>query len=97
MKAACLHDKDDFFWQHTTWYGLQEDTLKQVALIYTGSDLPVLWGLTVEPNLMAHLSGLARVFADDYQIQFHGLYNKMALTNHQLLADFDTSEGINLQ
>jgi len=48
-------DLDNFFWRHTTWYGLHEDTLKQVVLIYTGSDLPVLLGLTVEPNLMTRL------------------------------------------
>jgi hypothetical protein len=93
-----IGDLDNFFWQHTTWYGLQEDTLKQVVLIYTGSDLPVLLGLTAQPNLMAHLlrsiihllprqfyahlsEDLAQVFAEDYQIQSHGLHKKMALTN----------------
>ncbi|MUL37211.1 GNAT family N-acetyltransferase [Gloeocapsopsis dulcis] len=108
-----IGDLDDFFWQHTTWYGLQENTLKQVVLLYTGSSLPVLLGLTAEPILMAHLlrsiihllprqfyahlSGdLAQVFAGDYQIQSHGLHHKMALTNSQLLADFDTSEVVQL-
>lgn len=108
-----IGDLDDFFWQHTTWYGLKEDTLKQIVLLYTGSFLPVLLGLTAEPNLMvnllrsiihllprqfyAHLSGnLAQVFAEEYQIQSHGLHHKMALTNSKLLKDFDTSEAIQL-
>jgi len=108
-----IGDLDNFFWQHTTWYGLQEDTLKQVVLIYKGSDLPVLLGLTAEPNLMAHLlrsiihllprqfyahlsENLAQVFAEDYQIQSHGLHKKMALTNSQFLANFDTSQVIQL-
>lgn len=108
-----IGDLDDSFWRHTTWYGLHEDTLKQVVLIYTGSDLPVLLGLTVEPNLMTrllrsiihllprriytHLSGnLAQIFAEDYQVQSHGLHNKMALTNSQFLTKFDTSEVVQL-
>lgn len=108
-----IGDLDDFFWQHTTWYSLKEDTLKQVVLLYSGSDLPVLLGLTVEPNSMAHLlksiihlfprqfyahlsGNLAQIFAEDYQTQSHGLHHRMALTHCQLLADFDTSEVMEL-
>jgi ribosomal protein S18 acetylase RimI-like enzyme len=46
-----IGDLDDFFWPHTTWYGLASDTgrsfptseaLTAVALLYTATDLPVL-------------------------------------------------------
>jgi ribosomal protein S18 acetylase RimI-like enzyme len=38
-----LGDLDDFFWPHTTWYGLEDDgVLKGAALVYCASELPVL-------------------------------------------------------
>ncbi len=48
-----LGDLDDFFWPHTTWYGLAEgETLQQVVLVYTETSLPVLLGMTEEPEEM---------------------------------------------
>ena len=38
-----LGDLDDFFWPHTTWHALPEgDSLAASALVYSGTDLPVL-------------------------------------------------------
>lgn len=46
-----LGDLDDFFWQYTTWYGLKDQgQVRQVCLVYTGTDLPVLLGLSAEPT-----------------------------------------------
>ncbi len=60
-RDAFLHlyeigDLDDFFWPHTTWYGLRDgNLLTAVALLYTGSDLPVLLALDRDPGPMASL------------------------------------------
>lgn len=44
-----LGDLDDFFWPYTTWYGLEEDEqVKEIALLYTGLQLPILLGITDE-------------------------------------------------
>lgn len=38
-----IGDLDDFFWDYTNWYALCEnETIKQIALLYSGSDLKVL-------------------------------------------------------
>ena len=44
-----IGDLDDFFWCHTTWYALtEEQQVNQIALLYTGTFLPVLIALTEE-------------------------------------------------
>ena len=46
-----LGDLDDFFWPYTTWYALKDhQQIKQLALLYTGTPLPILLGLTEEPT-----------------------------------------------
>jgi ribosomal protein S18 acetylase RimI-like enzyme len=41
-----LGDLDDFYWPHTTWYGLAEDEeLRAVCLLYTGREPPTLIAL----------------------------------------------------
>src|SRR5437868_2648858 len=42
-----IGDLDDFFWQYTTWYALQDQyaQINQLALLYTGGTTPVLLGL----------------------------------------------------
>lgn len=46
-----IGDLDDLFWQYTTWYALKDDQqLKQLVLVYTGTKVPVLLGLTDEPT-----------------------------------------------
>ncbi|MBD2772302.1 GNAT family N-acetyltransferase [Iningainema tapete] len=109
-----LGDLDDFFWQYTTWYALEENQkIKQLVLLYCATSLPVLLGFSEEPtDLMkllqsiihllpkqfyAHLSGdVATVFANDYQIQSHGLHYKMALTDTSPLQTIDTSNVVPL-
>ena len=42
-----LGDLDDFFWQHTTWYALEDcQAIQQLVLFYTGASLPVLLALS---------------------------------------------------
>lgn len=59
---AALHlyaigDLDDFFWPYTAWYGLHDGTtLQALALLYTGTDLPVL--LAMERPPATALTGL---------------------------------------
>lgn len=41
-----IGDLDDFFWKYTKWYGLKEgDDTKEIVLVYSGTDLPVLLAL----------------------------------------------------
>jgi len=41
-----IGDLDDFFWDFTDWYALSEDgQLKQIILIYSGTELPVMIAL----------------------------------------------------
>jgi len=47
LNLYALGDLDDFFWQYTTWYGYREaDKIQEIALVYTGTDYPVLLALT---------------------------------------------------
>jgi ribosomal protein S18 acetylase RimI-like enzyme len=40
-----IGDLDDFFWQYTSWYALKNQSqVTELALIYSGTDLPVLLG-----------------------------------------------------
>ena len=43
-----IGDLDDFFWQYTIWYALQDQDaqISQIALLYTGGVRPVLLGLS---------------------------------------------------
>lgn len=41
-----IGDLDDFFFKYTKWFAVSdEDEIRQIALLYTGSDLPVLLAL----------------------------------------------------
>jgi len=41
-----IGDLDDFFWEYTDWYALSAgDELKQIILLYFGTDLPVIMAL----------------------------------------------------
>lgn len=56
-----IGDLDDFFWPYTTWYAFPEHgSLRQVLLVYTGSDPPVLLG-TADQDLEVLLSALRLV------------------------------------
>jgi GNAT superfamily N-acetyltransferase len=103
-----LGDLDDFFWSYTIWYALQDsDSIRQILLLYTGAELPVLLALTEEvgnemsqllhsvlhllpKRFYAHLSThTVEIFARDYQIQSHGIYQKMGLRNFAYLEQVD--------
>lgn len=43
LQVYCIGDLDDFFWPHTTWFGLAEDeNILSIALLYTGLETPTL-------------------------------------------------------
>jgi ribosomal protein S18 acetylase RimI-like enzyme len=44
-----LGDLDDFFWPHTRWFGWDADGVRQLALLYSEPEVPVLLGLAEEP------------------------------------------------
>jgi len=51
-----IGDLDDFFWPYTTWYGSQKDgDIAEIALIYSGLSIPVLFGITERPAAMREL------------------------------------------
>src|SRR5436853_837282 len=46
-----IGDLDDFFWQYTTWYAQKEEqSIAQVALLYSAPALPVLLAISDEPT-----------------------------------------------
>ncbi|MCL5278895.1 MAG: GNAT family N-acetyltransferase [Planctomycetes bacterium] len=45
-----LGDLDDFFWTQTTWYGWEtEDELQDIVLLYSGTKVPTVVGITEQP------------------------------------------------
>jgi len=51
-----IGDLDDFFWPYTVWHALEEDgRIAEVALLYSGSPLPVLIALADAPERMTEL------------------------------------------
>lgn len=56
LNVYLIGDLDDFFWPYTQWYGLEEGgELREVALIYAGTSLPVLLALGEDPAAMREL------------------------------------------
>ena len=52
-----IGDLDDFFWQYTTWYAAKDALgIKELALLYAGTGLPVLLAMPSDsPHLMREL------------------------------------------
>jgi len=51
VNLYAIGDLDNFFWQYTTWYALKnQDLITELALIYSGTDLPVLLGDAHQPG-----------------------------------------------
>ncbi|WP_017316270.1 GNAT family N-acetyltransferase [Mastigocladopsis repens] len=51
-----LGDLDDFFWSYTIWYALKDsDSIRQIVLLYTGAELPVLLGFSEDGDEMSKL------------------------------------------
>lgn len=103
-----LGDLDDRFWPHTRWFGLEEDgRLREVALLYTKPELPVLLALT--PGPLDGMAGLLRAIAPRLPRRFyahlspglssvfgarvdsHGILDKMGLTDRSPLDQADAS------
>lgn len=61
LHLYAIGDLDDFFWPYTTWYALQDGAaINALALLYTGTDLPVLLA-TERPPAVALTALLRRV------------------------------------
>ena len=74
-----LGDLDDFFWQHTTWYALQDQgRVQQALLLYTGTGDPVLLGLASEP--LTGLKALLRHAAGFLPRRFYAHFSGDAVT-----------------
>jgi ribosomal protein S18 acetylase RimI-like enzyme len=51
LNLYAIGDLDDFFWKYTTWYALKDQgQISQLALIYSGTDLPILLGYSNQPD-----------------------------------------------
>ncbi|MFO8035441.1 MAG: GNAT family N-acetyltransferase [Anaerolineales bacterium] len=51
-----IGDLDDFFWPFTTYYGLVEDEqIREIALLYSGHELPVLLAFSNHPQQLGTL------------------------------------------
>jgi ribosomal protein S18 acetylase RimI-like enzyme len=50
LHLYAIGDLDEFFWQYTTWYGLEaERRLQHVVLLYSGSAIPTLLAHLEQP------------------------------------------------
>jgi len=56
LNIYALGDLDDFFWPHTQWYGLRDgETIREVILMYTAFETPVMNAITDNPAAMGEL------------------------------------------
>ncbi|MGI8996207.1 MAG: GNAT family N-acetyltransferase [Pyrinomonadaceae bacterium] len=108
LHLYAIGDLDDFFWGHTTWYGLRDG--EQLVLLYAGTSPPVVLALADEQweymrellrlitpllprRFYAHLSeDLADALSAEYQMISHGTHYKMGLRKTELLNEVDISE-----
>jgi len=70
LHLYALGDLDEFFWPYTTWYAPKDShQIKQLALLYTGTSLPVLLGLSEDPGVQALLhSGVLTCCQNDFML-----------------------------
>ena len=58
LNLYAVGDLDDFFWRHTTWYALEDDDeVKEIALVYSGSIVPTLLALSQDAEMLRELLG----------------------------------------
>jgi GNAT superfamily N-acetyltransferase len=51
LHIFAVGDLDDFFWPYTTWYALRvSETIREIALFYSGTSMPTLVGITDGPD-----------------------------------------------
>lgn len=107
-----LGDLDDFFFPHTTWWGVEErGQLAGVALLYGATELPVLVALgdatTVRVMLTkltpllprrfyAHLTPGTSDVLAPWRREPRGLHDRMILTDPTCLDEVDSDEAVPL-
>ncbi len=56
LNLYAIGDLDDFFWSNTQWYGLRDgDNIREVVLLYTAFETPVMHAITDNPAQMGKL------------------------------------------
>lgn len=113
LNLYALGDLDKFFWDYTTWYALtKEEQIKQLVLLYTKSDLPVLLGLSTKVDeLKEFLRLLLPLLPKRFYAHFSGDGVKVLEQDYQIQShgehykmaltdksrlDIDTSQAIAL-
>ncbi|HWQ11562.1 MAG TPA: GNAT family N-acetyltransferase [Roseiflexaceae bacterium] len=88
LNVYLIGDLDDFFWPYTQWYGLEEaGELREVALLYAGTSLPVLLAHTDDPPAMGALvRGIAHLLP-------RRMYSHLSAGVLEALADSYTAES----
>jgi len=70
LHLYAIGDLDDFFWPYTIWYALKnQQEITQIALLYTGTPLPTLLGLSEQP-----LDGMRALLEDIKHLLPRGFY-----------------------
>lgn len=105
-----IGDLDDFFFPKTSWTAIKSPTSQQfkfVALIYRGTDLPVLLAhgsdissglellqrMSLPNTFYSHLSvGLQSSLLNRFAPEHHGMYNKMELVDKSIVYNVDCSD-----
>ncbi|HEY8077551.1 MAG TPA: GNAT family N-acetyltransferase, partial [Labilithrix sp.] len=106
-----LGDLDDFFWPHTTWYGLEDRSeLLAVALLYTAGDPAVVVALgasarelvarlanVLPRRFYAHLElGATAALGSNWNVAPRGVHDRMILTQPSQLDEVESKEAITL-
>lgn len=107
-----LGDLDDFFFRHTTWWGVEErGQLAGVALLYGATELPVLVALGDVPivremlgkltpllprRFYAHLTPGTSDVLAPWRREARGLHDRMILTDRTYLDEVDSNEAVPL-
>jgi len=101
LNIYAIGDLDDFFWNDTVWYGLTENNaVRAVILLYTGSSLPTVHALSGEADTMREL--LRSIFhvlpsrfyahvSPGVETAFQGQYRMQSFGKHYKMALNDKS------
>lgn len=76
LHIYALCDLDDFFWPHTTWYGIIEnDQLAAICMLYKAINFPVLHALAAPKNR----TNLQRLLTGIHQNLPRSIYSHLSL------------------
>jgi ribosomal protein S18 acetylase RimI-like enzyme len=92
-----IGDLDDFFWSYTTWYALKDDrSIRQIVLVYTGTQVPTLLALTHQhlDDMRALLKSILHLLphrfyahlTGDLRQVFESIYRVESLGQHSKMA-----------